>query len=196
MLLVGGATLASTLGGGGSPKWHGVTVDPAQPKPEFTLTDTSGKPYDFASQTAGQLTFLFFGYTHCPDVCPVTMATLSTALRNLNGVSAKIVFVTTDPARDTPSVLRSWLDQFDPRIVGLTGTHDQVVAAQNAAGVTAAIADSPDSNGNYVVGHSAQVLVFTPDGKQHLFYSSSTTQSDWAADIPKIVAEKAWSTSS
>ena len=94
----------------------------AVPRPEFTLTDVEGKPFDFATQTGGQLTFLFFGYTNCPDICPIQMATLTSALAEMPDVGAQIVFVTTDPARDDPERLRSWLTNFERPIVGLTGT--------------------------------------------------------------------------
>ena len=160
----------------------------AAAKPDFTLTDTSGHPYDFRARTQGQLTLLYFGYTHCPDVCPITMATLAGALSNLPGVAATVVFVTTDPARDTPARLRSWLDQYDTHFVGLTGTPAQLAAAQRAAGVSVAIADQPDAHGNYAVGHAASVLTYTPDGIEHLTYPFGTTQADWQHDIPKMLA--------
>ncbi len=174
--------------------WQGTLLEPASRKPDFTLTDTSGRPYDFGSQTKGQLTLLYFGYTHCPDICPITMATLSGALGNLPDVPATVVFVTTDPARDLPARLRSWLDQYDTHFVGLTGTPAQLAAAQRAAGVSVAIADRPDAHGNYAVGHAASVLVYTPDVLGHLTYPFGTTQADWQTDIPKILAVKAWNT--
>jgi protein SCO1/2 len=172
---------------------HPATLDAA--KPSFTLTDTSGHPYDFAARTKGKLTFLYFGYTHCPDVCPITLATLSGALADLSGVGANVVFVTTDPARDTPGRLRSWLDQYGSGFVGLTGTPAQLAAAQRSAGVTVASENTPDRNGNYTVGHAATVLVYTPDGIEHLAYPYGTTQGQWEHDIPAMLANGAWSRS-
>ena len=174
---------------------HGRPVVPAAPRPAFTLTGTDGQPWDFQAETAGQLTFLFFGYTNCPDICPISMATLTAALDSLDGVGAQVVFVTTDPARDTPERLSSWLSNYPVRVVGLTGSLDELEAAQRAAGVTAAIAEEPDEDGDYTVGHSAAMLVYTPDDLQHLSYPSGTTQAEWMADIPRIVDESAWSTS-
>jgi protein SCO1/2 len=172
--------------------WSGVVLSPAPVKPDFTLTDTSGHPYDFRVRTRGQLTFLYFGYTHCPDACPITMATLAGALTNLQGVGATVVFVTTDPARDTPARLRSWLDNYDDSFVGLTGTPSQLAAAQRAAGVSVASENTPDKKGNYTVGHATIVLTYTPDGRAHLEYPAGTTQGEWEHDIPRLLATPSW----
>ncbi len=175
-----------------APTWRGATVEPARSRPSFTLTGTDGQPYDFAARTAGQLTFLFFGYTNCPDVCPISMATLTQALHDLPGVGAQVVFVTTDPSRDTPERLQEWLGHFEGKVVGLTGTPEQLAAAQQAAGATVAIAEQPDAGGSYTVGHSAAMNVYTPDDLQHLSYPAGTVQSDWMADIPRILAQPGW----
>src|SRR5579872_2163225 len=100
--------------------YRGGLVTPPLPKPRFTLTDTSGRPFDFIASTKGYVTLLFFGYTYCPDQCPMHMANLSSALKKLPPGTAgrvKLVFVTTDPARDTPQALRRWLDVFDRRFI-------------------------------------------------------------------------------
>ena len=152
-------------------------------RPSFELTDVNGNPYDFASQTRGQLTFLFFGYTNCPDICPIQMATLTAALSETSDVGSQIVFVTTDPARDTPDRLKSWLDNFQRPLIGLTGTPEAVAAAQKAALVTVAIAEPPGSDGNYTVGHAASVLVYGPDDTLVTAVPSGTTQGEWMDTI-------------
>lgn len=170
-----------------SPRGYaGVELDPPAAKPEFVLSDTRGAPFDFQARTSGYLTLLFFGYTHCPDVCPVHMANLAAVLNRLpDEVSRriKVVFVTTDPARDTPERLSSWLAKFDPDFVGLTGSPEALVQAQRAAGVTPA---RPDSAGgaDYSVGHAAQVMAYTPDGLGRVVYPAGTRQVDWAHDLP------------
>ena len=198
LLLIGGFAFVASSGGSDKaatptePSFFGTTVDPARPRPGFTLTDTAGQPYDFQAETAGKLTFLFFGYTNCPDVCPISMNVLTAALSDLNRVGAKVVFVTTDPSRDTPQRLKEWLSALPVDVVGLTGTVAQLEAAQKASGVTAAIADAPDANGKYNVGHSTAMNVYTPDDLQHLRYPPSTSQAEWMADIPRIAADPAW----
>src|SRR6201981_1371188 len=107
--------------------YRGGLVAPPLPKPRFVLTDTSGAPFDFWNRTRGSITLLFFGYTYCPDECPMHMANLGAALKRLPpGIASqvKLFFVTTDPARDPRLDLRRWLDHFDKRFVGLTGTAD------------------------------------------------------------------------
>ena len=120
----------------------GALVTPPLPKPSFVLTDTSGRPFDFAAATKGHVTLLFFGYAYCPDQCPMHMAVLSAALKKLPARTVdqmKLVFVTTDPERDSPAVLRRWLDLFDRRFIGLTGTEPAIAAVQRMAGVPVAV---------------------------------------------------------
>ena len=102
--------------------YHGGVVTPPLPKPQFTLTDTSGARFNFQSQTDGYITLLFFGYTNCPDICPMHMSYLGSALKKLpKDVAArfKVVFVTTDPDRDNPLALRQWLNHFGKDFLGL-----------------------------------------------------------------------------
>jgi protein SCO1 len=170
---------------------HVAPLPEGIPRPEFTLTDQNGQPYDFAAETGGKLTLVFFGYTNCPDVCPLTMSFISAALDNAD-VAAEVVFITTDPARDTPERLDEWLGQIDPDFVGLTGTRDELIAAQNAMDVTVAIPEAPDPDGDYAVSHAAQVFVFTADDQAHLLYPFGTREGDWTEDLPKIENNKDW----
>jgi len=140
--------------------YRGGLVTPPLPKPRFILSDTSGRPFDFTAATKGYVTLLFFGYTYCPDQCPMHMANLSAALKKLPAGTAdhvKLVFVTTDPARDTPQVLRRWLDVFDRRFIGLTGSEQVIAAVQKMAGVPVATRSGP-ADGNYAVNHANFVL--------------------------------------
>jgi protein SCO1/2 len=150
-----------------------------------------GGPWDFRRETEGYVTLLFFGYTHCPDVCPVHMANLGAVLDRLpSEVSnrVKVVFVTTDPARDTPERLRKWLGGFSPYFIGLTGTADQLTRAQIAAGLLPAAPDTADSaKADYSVGHAAQVLAYTRDNLERVEYPAGTRQEDWAHDLPLLV---------
>ena len=173
-------------------KYRGGLVSPPLPKPKFTLTDTSGAPFDFASKTQGYTTLLFFGYTHCPDMCPLQMSTIAQAFRKIPPASVerfKVVFVTTDPERDSPQVLRSWLDHFDKRFVGLTGTEPEIAAAQIAANLSPAKKSPVRADGAYEVGHAAFVLAYTKDNLAHVIYPVGVKEDDWEHDLPYLAAE-------
>jgi protein SCO1/2 len=166
--------------------YHGVGLDPAQPRPSFTLTDTSGKSFAFATHTAGHPTFLFFGYTHCPDECPATMADIRLALRDVPASVAEktyVVFVTTDVKRDTGRVVAQWLRSFSVGTkatwIGLHGTQAQIDAAQAAAHVMIA-----EDGG---MTHSTQALLYGPDDYAHVaFLSNSEEQHQMAHDLPIV----------
>jgi protein SCO1/2 len=182
---------ASTHAGISQATYRGGLVTPPLPKPHFVLTDTSGARFDFWNRTRRSITLLFFGYTYCPDECPMHMANLGAALKRLPpGIASqvKLVFVTTDPARDTRLDLRRWLDHFDKRFVGLTGTADALDAAQKAAGVP--LAQKTDlRSGNYSVTHANFVVAYTKDNFGHVIYPGGVSEADWVHDLPLLVNE-------
>jgi protein SCO1 len=183
----------STNAGRPEATYRGGLVAPPLPKPSFVLTDTSGAPFDFWNKTQGSVTLLFFGYTYCPDQCPMHMANLGRALKKLpTGVAdrVKLVFVTTDPVRDTPAQLRRWLDNFDKHFVGLTGTVASLEAAQKAAGVPLAQKTDP-SNGNYSITHANFVVAYTEDNLGHVIYPGGVSEDDWIHDLP-LLAKETW----
>lgn len=165
--------------------YRGTELDPPQPRPTFTLTDTTGARYDFAARTRGKPTLLFFGFTHCPDICPTTMASLAAALRGVDEPlrrSVQVVLVTTDPARDTGPVLARWLRAFDAdlptRFVGLTGTVAQVEAAQAVARVPVA-----EDDGQM---HSTQVLLYGVDDYARVTYLADVAPEALRHDLPLV----------
>ncbi len=170
---------------------HGLPLDPPLPRPAFTLTDTRGQPYDFRRETRGRLTFLFFGYTSCPDVCPVHVANVAAVLHKLpfeDQQRATFVFVSVDPARDSLPAIRAWLNHFDTSFVGLRGDAayvDSVMAAVRLP--PAIIGPATGPTGFYEVAHSAAVLVFTADDSARVVYPFGTRQLDWAEDIPRLL---------
>lgn len=169
--------------------FRGVVLDEPVAKPDFTLTDTDGRPFHFREETEGRLALVFFGYTNCPDICPVHMANLSAVLQRYGHdlrSRIRLIFVTTDPARDTPEVLRAWLDRFDPSFTGLIGSHEEVARIQTAMNMpTAALPEVQE--GDYAVGHSSQILAFSPDGLAHVAYPAGVRQIDWAHDLPRLL---------
>ena len=173
--------------------WRGIVMPAAPPRPDFTLADTDGNLFRFQAETDGYATLLFFGYTSCPDVCPVHLAGLAAVRRELDAAAQrrmKVVFVSTDPDRDTPERIRSWLDAFDPDFVGLRGTKAEVDSIQLSLGLPPSVYDEPDESGFYIVGHASQVIGFSPDGATRLIYPFGTRQADWKHDIPKLIAEE------
>jgi protein SCO1/2 len=168
---------------------RGVLLSTPQPKPDIRLRTVDGAPFSLRDDTRGTLTLLFFGYTHCPDVCPAHVANISRVLKELpNEVTAKIrfVFVTTDPERDTAERLKGWLAAFHPGIIGLVGTVEEIKRSQVEAGLMPAYKEVPDSTvpASYLVGHAAQVLAFTSDDLAHIVYPFGIRQQDWASDLP------------
>jgi protein SCO1/2 len=173
----------------GKPLIDGATINPAVPRPDLTLTATDGTPYDFGKQTRGRVTLITFGYTHCPDVCPVHMANIAGALKKLPADERSrvtVVFVTTDPERDSLPQLRQWLDSFDHSFVGLRGTDAQIGAMEQAFHIPPA-SKEPLPGGGYGVGHSAEVFAFTPDDSAHVIYLPGMTSDDYAHDIPRLL---------
>lgn len=193
---------------------HGIEPDRPAVRPDFTLTDTAGAPYAFGEQTGGRPTLLFFGYTSCPDECYTAMADITAALRTSTAAlreQTRVVFVTTDPARDDGPRLRRWLDKYSTDYVGLTGTPEQVEAAQQAVGTPVATRAGPiptlpgrpaehthapgtaahthDSPLGYGVNHSS--LIFAYDASDHLpvLYPGGSSPADIAADLP-VLARK------
>ena len=171
--------------------YRGGLITPPLPKPRFTLADTSGRPFHFYESTRGYVTLLFFGYTFCPDQCPTHMANIGAALKKLPaGITdqVKLVFVTADPARDTAQVLRRWLDLFDRRFIGLTGTEADIAVVQRSAGVPVAMRNGP-SDSNYLVAHANFVLVYSKDNFAHVIYPGGISKDDWVHDLPLLTRE-------
>lgn len=172
----------------------GVTLDTPFPKPNVVLTDNHGKPFDLVKQTAGHPVLLYFGYTHCPDVCPTTMSDIALAKSKLpaaDQAALRVVFITSDPERDTPARLTQWLGAMDPSFIGLTGSFPTIQAAARTVGVGM----SPpvkEKDGSVTVEHGAEVLAFWPkDDKAHVLYMAGTTAEQYQHDLPRIMRSEA-----
>ncbi len=204
-----GAGRADTGAVGRLATYRGTRLPSPIAKPALLLKDLDGRPFDFRGRTEGYLTLLFFGYTSCPDICPVHLANLGSVLRALPAETRdriKVVFVTVDPDRDTPARVRAWLREFDRGLdnsfIGLTGTAVEIAAAQTAVGMLPAAQEERAARdasgatadpGEYDVGHGAQVFVFTTDNMAYLAYPFGTRQMDWARDLPALTSET-WET--
>ncbi|MFD6873339.1 MULTISPECIES: SCO family protein [unclassified Streptomyces] len=159
-------------------------------KPELVLTDTTGQPWNLREQTKGKPTLIYFGYTKCPDVCPLTMSNIAVAKKALPKAdqdNLRVVFVTTDPERDTPESLGSWLKAQDPSFIGLTGDFATIQAAARSLGIGIEAAKK-EANGDVVSMHGAQVIAFSPKTDEgYALYGEGTTVDDYTKDMPKLV---------
>src|SRR6478752_4942649 len=159
-----------------------TVLDQPFTKPDLVLTDTHGAKYDLRERTKGKPTLIYFGYTNCPDVCPLTMSNIAVAKKQLTKAQQdklRIVFVTTDPGRDTPSELGKWLKGIDPQIVGLTGDFATIQAGARTLGISIE-PTSKDKNGKLVSVHGTQVIAFSPKTNGgYLLYGQDTTVDDY-----------------
>ncbi len=157
----------------------------------FALTSEDGKPATEAMLN-GRYAIVYFGYTFCPDVCPTDVAALTQGLQAFDktgGARAKKilpVFVTVDPTRDTPAVLKAFTDQFDPRLIGLGGTPQAVAAAAKAYGVAFSL-QPKNAEGGYLVDHSNAAYLMDPEGKPLALLPSDQGAKAVAAELDKWV---------
>ncbi len=205
--LVAAATLTlSACGGDSSPKQEGgrtatnitptkekaaTVLDRPYTKPNLVLKDTNGKEYDFREATKGKPTLIYFGYTNCPDVCPLTMSNIAVAYKKLpkaDQEKLRVVFVTTDPERDTPEELGKWLKGAgSPDFIGLTGDFPTIQAGARQLGVSIE-PSTKDKDGKVTSMHTKQVIAFSPKTDAgYLLYTDEATADDYTADLPKIV---------
>ncbi|GAB2894138.1 SCO family protein [Streptomyces mayteni] len=169
---------------------EGTVVDTPFAKPELVLTDTEGQEYDFVERTAGRAVLLYFGYTHCPDICPLTMSNIGIASAGLTDeqrAQLDVVFVTTDPERDTPESLGPWLQAQGPDFTGLTGDFATIQEAARSLGVHIE-PSTEDENGDIVSTHGTQVVAFLPtDDQAHVVYTEGVTSDTFARDLPGLI---------
>ncbi|WP_018566286.1 SCO family protein [Streptomyces sp. PsTaAH-124] len=201
--LLAAATMTLSACGSGDGDEKAATVVAEQPsqqpatvldqpfeKPDLVLTDVHGKKYDLRKETAGRPTLIYFGYTHCPDVCPLTMNNLAVAKKALPKADQdklRVVFVTTDPGRDTPAELGKWLNGIDPQFVGLTGDYATIEAGARSIGITVE-PTKKDKNGKLVSVHGAQVVAFSPKNDTgYVVYDEDATVGDYTKGLPKLI---------
>jgi protein SCO1/2 len=153
---------------------------------KFSLVDQNGKPFTDAD-LKGKWQLVFFGYTHCPDVCPTSLNDLSLALDKLGAKKDQvgIVFISVDPERDTPDVMKSYVDAFGGPIVALTGSPQAV--AEAAKGYRVYFAKHPRGDGDYDMDHSALIYVMDPQGRFTASFTPDTPPDDIATRLRKLL---------
>ena len=151
--------------------YNGTQFDPPWPLPDFELTDTRGQPFHL-NDIEGDLALIYFGYTHCPDVCPLTLLDIKKALKGMAGHErVQVIFITLDPERDTPEVLARYLRAFDPDFTGLTGDSQTIQEVIKPYRVVAEKETAAYSAGSYLVNHTARLYLVNPQRELQLTYA-------------------------
>lgn len=170
-----------------APEFKGTLNPEPAPAPDFVLTGAAGQPVSL-SNFSGDVVLLYFGYTFCPDVCPATMSDLRRVQEAVASEGLQVVFVSVDPARDTPEIAHAYAAGFHPAFVGLSGTPEAIAAAADGWGIFYETGE-PDESGNYAVDHTARVFVVDKAGRYRLSYAFATPPEDIAADVEILLEE-------
>ena len=187
------AAAVATLGLAGcerfqAPAFKGIDITGAEYAKDLALSDPDGRRRSLA-EFKGSVVVVFFGFTHCPDVCPTTMAELALVKRQLgaDGQRLQAVFVTVDPERDTPELLKAYVSNFDPGFVALRGTPEETAAAAKHFKVFYAKVPGK-TEGSYTIDHTAGAYVFDPQGRVRLFTRHGTGADALLHDIRILLA--------
>ena len=194
VLLIAGAGAALWAAQRRAPAFHGTTYTEVAPAPEFSLTDHDGRPVTLAS-FRGRPVFLFFGYTHCPDVCPMTLDRVSRAVRAAGRAAedARVVMITVDPARDTPAVLKAYAARFGPRVVALTGDSAALARARRGYGAyVETLPAAPPPAGAHAghAGHASDDAV-PAAARERVVHSGVVYGIDRRGDLQVVITEGA-----
>ena len=156
----------------------------------FTLTATDGSTVTDETYR-GKIMLVYFGYTFCPDACPTTLNAVAEALAELGPLADRIqpLFITIDPRRDTRAVLATYVKSFDPRVVGLTGTPEQIAAAAKSYGVYYAPYKTADGPDGYLMDHTSVVFVMNEEGRFVASFTQDTPATQMADRLRKLVAK-------
>jgi protein SCO1/2 len=182
------ALLLSGCGGDDQP-FKGVVLDQPYQIDGTALTDTGGQPYSLTKDTDARLTLVFFGYTHCPDICGIVMSSLASAVTRLDDADRKqvqVVFVTTDPARDDEQTLRHYLDSYNPDFVGLTGSLEDIITVGDSVHVPIEKGQKLPSGG-YEVVHGTSVVGIDHSDEVPVVWTEGTSAAQYAADIHSLL---------
>lgn len=180
--------IAVAMAGCGGPyQYHGLFLETPKPAPDVTLTDMNGQPAKL-TDFAGKVVLLYFGYTFCPDVCPTSLSAFNKALEQMGSKAdeVQLVMVSVDPERDTPAVLKSYLANFNPDFIGMTGTEEQIAQAATPFGVIYQKHEGTAATG-YLVDHTASLMVLDRAGNMRLVLPFETPPEDIAADLKQML---------
>ncbi|MDR3445905.1 MULTISPECIES: SCO family protein [Dyella] len=188
LMLALGASLLTGCHRDDGVEWKLTNVSGHMPDLDFHLVDDQGKNVS-GQDYRGKVVLLYFGYTHCPDVCPLTLAQLHVVMQRLGPLAdgARILFVSVDPARDTPEVMHAYVNAFDPRAIGLSGSPREIEALSKR--YRSAFTREPDrADGQYEVSHSSAIYVFDANGKARLLATPNNSQDDMVHDLHLLLS--------
>ena len=171
--------------------WFGIPLTVDRDLPDVTLRTTSDRPFTLDDELRGTPTLLFFGYSSCPDICPIHLASIASAMEQTRTRydQVRVVFVSVDPARDTPERIDEFLGHFSERMIGLHGDLAVVEEALAQLDLPGPIVEGPDPRGEGdLIGHPAPVIGFDASGAARRVWPFGTRRADWVEDIPRIVA--------
>lgn len=189
-IIAGLAAVLATQELGQSYTFKGSIIEPPLPAQDFTLYDQHNQPFRLSDQR-GEVVLIFFGYTHCPDVCPLTLADFKQIKAELAADADRVnfLFITVDPARDTPERLAEHMANFDPAIRALIGDREELEAVWKSFGVYAARAESGSAAG-YLVDHTARVYAIDANGDMRMTYAFGTEREAIVQDVAHLLAER------
>lgn len=182
------ATTLKTSDGGDSPQIQGSVLNPARQIAVPELHKHDGSLFSNADLN-GQWTLMFFGYTSCPDICPMTMNVLAEAKKQAGDDFPQVVFVSVDPQRDNVQMLGEYVRYFDPEFTGVTGDEKMIQALTLQTSVVYMKIPGPSGNENdYLVDHSSAILLFNPEGQLAAFLKAPHTPASVIDSVQKIKA--------
>lgn len=185
-LLVCALLAACSPGGDAAPPLEGARIGGP-----FTLTNQDGQRVS-SDQFDGQYRLVYFGYTYCPDICPVDLQQIGLAMKQLEESDPEVakrvqpIFITTDPGRDTPAVMKEYVSAFHPRLIGLTGTPEEIAAVSKSFGVYA-LKQENEGSSEYLVNHSRLAMLFGPKGEPIALLPHEDGADAIAAELKKWV---------
>lgn len=186
-----GLLLASMLASCGPYTFRGQTIDSPTPAADFTIMRQDGQPFQLSSQR-GKLVALFFGFTHCPDICPTTLADMQAVRKQLGNDADKlqVVFISIDPERDTPELVQRYVGAFDPGFIGLSAPPAALEPLYQEYGVTAIKRELPDSALGYTMDHSTYIYILDTAGRWRLIFPYDTPTDDIVSDLRQLLKQR------
>lgn len=173
------------------PPWQTKDISGLMPRLAFTLTEANRDRLVHAKDYRGKYVLLYFGYTHCPDVCPLTLTRLKHVVAGLGSAASqvRILFVTVDPKRDSLAIMKKYSEFYGPEVRGLRGSESALRKLTKMYRVTYGYG-KPDAQGNYTVSHSSAVYVFDREGRARLLFRPTDSVAAISSDLKRLISEK------